>query len=236
MAEPDWADTPSAREELEFWTREFEGGGQFSEVLGARLDPARREAEFPELLSHGVLDLLEKQFAPGRPLRGLEIGPGPLSTLAWGVDQGRIDVTAVDVLGDQFARLIDRFAPDFPIRPMTGRGEDLPQILGPEPFEFVYVRNAIDHTDDLPTVFTNMVRLTRPNGAIVLQHHLNEGSHREWSASHKWNLDHGIKGLMATDRDGGKHNFADRDDIQLEYLHYRSYVFDGWVDAIYRRL
>ena len=43
--------------------------------------------------------------------------------------------------------------------------------------------------------------MTRPGGAIVQQHHLNEGTHREWSASDHWNMGLGDGGLCVTGRD-----------------------------------
>ena len=227
---------PCALEELGFWEEELRLAGKHPEIIRNRLDPARRAIEFPSFLADPVLPIVRRHFGLDGPARCLELGPGPLSSLAWGVDQGLLDVTAVDVLADEFGALLDRFGIDYPIRPVRGAGETLAEQFEAGSFHVVFVRNALDHTDDAPRSFANLVRMARPGGGILLlQHHLNEGDHREWSASHKWNLDIGAKGLSVTGRDGVRHELATQHDLELVYLSYRSYLLDGWIDAVYRR-
>jgi SAM-dependent methyltransferase len=227
---------PSAVEELGFWEGELTGAGKHPEVVRARLDPATRESEFPPFLSAPILPMLAGHFETS-PLRCLELGPGPLSSLAWGVEQGLLDVTAVDVLAVEFCELLERHGHgDYPVKPVPGRGETLLEQFGEEGFHLTFVRNALDHTDDLPLAFDNLVKCTKPGGALVLCHHLNEGSHQEWSDSHHWNLDLSHAGLRAQDRSGTWHELADRKDLELVYLSYRGYLLDGWIDAIYQRV
>lgn len=228
---------PSAVEELGFWEAELAQRGQHAEDIGRRLDPLRREADFPAFLRDPVLPALAGHFGQAGPLRCLELGPGPLSSLAWGVDRGLLAVTAVDVLATEFAELRRRHGiRDYPVAAVPGRGETLLEQFGEARFHLAYVRNALDHTDDLPRSFDNLVRSVMPGGGLALQHHLNEGSHRNWSDSHHWNLDLGDRGLAATDRQGTRHELSRRADLELVYLSYRSYLLDGWIDVLYRRL
>ncbi|MCB9898240.1 MAG: class I SAM-dependent methyltransferase [Planctomycetes bacterium] len=228
---------PSAVEELGFWRDELALRGKHADSVRRRLDPAQRAVEFPDFLRDPVIPLLRGVFSTTEPLTCLELGSGPLSSLAWGVDAKLLDVTAVDVLADHYRALLDEHGHGaFPVRPVAGTGETLLERFDPESFQLVYVRNALDHTDDLPRSFDNLVRLTTEGGAIVLQHHLNEGSHREWSASHHWNLDLGARGLSATHRSGTTHEVGARKDLELVYLSYRSYLLDGWIDVIYRKV
>lgn len=237
MSDHDATLPPSAVEELGFWRDELALRGKHADSVRTRLDPARRREEFPPFLADPVLPMLRAAFRTGGALRCLELGPGPVSSLAWGVDAGLLHVTAVDVLADEFRALLEQHGhPDYPVRPVKGSGESLAGQFEEESFHLAYARNSLDHTDDLPRSFHNLVRLVMPGGALVLQHHLNEGSNRGWSDSHKWNLDLGSRGLAATDRAGTRFDIGARDDIEVVYLSYRSHLLDGWIDVVYRRI
>jgi hypothetical protein len=226
---------PSAVEELGFWEGELKLRGKHPEDIARRLDPRRRREVFPRMLAEPILPLLRQHFRLDRPAKCVEIGPGPLSTLAWGVDEGLLEVHAVDVLATEFAALLARHDITYPVRPIPGTGEDLLAWFPPASFELAYARNALDHTDDAPRTFDHLVKLVRVDGAIVLQHHLQEGTRQGWSASHKWNLDLGEGGLVATRRGGVRIELGRRDDVELLYVEYRSKLLDGWIDVVYRR-
>ena len=160
-----------------------------------------------------------------------------MSTLAWGVEQGLLEVSAVDVLAEQYARLHEAHNyPPYPVRPVAGSAENLFDHFEEQSFHLAYVSNALDHTDDCPSVFDALVRATMHSGAVVLQHHLNEGTRQDWSDSHKWNLDLGGKWLEATNRDGEVFELSNRPDLELTYLNYRSNLLDGWIDIVFRKL
>ena len=227
---------PSALEELAFWERELAGSGLHADELAPRITPTRRAEAFPPLLSSSLVPMLRRRFGTDQPLRCLEIGTGPLSTLAHGVAVGWLDVTGIDVLADHYRELLARHGlADYPVQPQAGRAEDLLEMFAQGSFDLVYACNSLDHTDDAPRSFANLVAMTRPGGALVLQHHLNEGTHREWSDSHHWNMDLGDGGLCVTGRDGRTWPLGRRDDLELAYLSYRSYALDGWIDAVYLR-
>ena len=234
MPEPQLA--PSAQAELAFWRRELAGAGEFCEVIERRRNAATRQDEFPPILRDPFLPMVRGHFSLDRPVRCLEIGCGPLSTLAAGVEEGFVEVTAVDVLGDEYAELLAEHGIEYPIRPQPGRAEELFDIVEPAGFEVAYARNALDHTADVPRAFANLVDAVRVDGIVVLQHHLNEGSNRQWTADHQWNLDLGRGGLVAEDVSGTRYELAMRDDLELVYASYRSYTLDGWIDVVYRRL
>jgi hypothetical protein len=121
------------------------------------------------------------------------------------------------------------------VRPLAGAGETLDELLEPGTFHLAFCRNALDHTDDLPRCLDNLVELLVPDGVLYLQHHVEEGSNREWSDSHNWDLSFHA-GLRATDRTGRRTQLTPRDDLELVHLNYRAPVLDGWVDAVYRKV
>lgn len=227
---------PSAVEELAFWSEELAMRGRHRDEIARRLDPARRHEVFPRLLADVVVPRLRSKFGVKGPISCLELGSGPVSTLAYGVQAGLLTVKAVDVLASHYEALLRRHGiVDYPVAPRPGTGEGLLQHFGREAFHMTYACNALDHTENAPRSFDNLVELTMRGGAIVLQHHLNEGTHRSWSDSHHWNLDLGAHGLTATSRDGRVFDLGRRDDLELAYLNYRSYALDGWIDAVYVR-
>ena len=225
---------PSAVEELGYWEQEFGGAGTNAAETRRRLDPATRQESFPPLVAT-LLPLLRRMFTISGPVPCFELGSGPMSNLAWGVDQGLLTVTAVDVLAEHYAALLRRYGVDYPVRPVKGSGETLREHFAERTFPLVYASNSLDHTDDLPRSFDNLVHLVAPGGVLALQHHLTEGSHRNWSDSHHWDLDLGNRGLCATHRTGRRYELGQRPDLEIVYLCYRSYALDGWIDIVYRR-
>ena len=226
----------SAQEELGFWSEELSLDGNFADVLRGRVEKSRRKEEFPAFLDP-ILPILQARFQLTGPARCIEIGSGPLSTLSWGVDAGVLDVTALDVLADEYAVLLERAGiEDFPVRPRNLGAEDICEHYSDESFHLAFARNSLDHTLDVPRAFDNLVRVLRPDGLLVLQHHVNEGSRQNWSDSHQWNLDMVSGPLTATKRSGESFTLFPRADPEPVLVSYRSYVLDGWMDLAFRKL
>jgi SAM-dependent methyltransferase len=220
----------SQREELEFWGLELQKLGQFRDVVEKRLDPAARISEYP-------LGIFSKIYQHNRykQLKVLEIGSGPISTLAYGVDHGQLVVTAVDILGDRYRELMERLGIIYPVVPENGRAEELDRKFQAGSFDCAFARNALDHTQDLPLAFDNLVRCVRPGGFIVLMHAVSEGASNHWSPSHKWNLDFEKGGLTATNKRGEVHLLEKQNNLEIEYLNYASVLFGRWIDVLYRK-
>jgi SAM-dependent methyltransferase len=221
----------SQTEELEFWDLELRKLGQFKDVVERRLDPATRITEYPL----GIFAKIYQHNRYKHPLKVLELGSGPISTLAYGVDNGQLAVTAIDILGDRYRELMDRLGLIYPILPENGRAEELDRRFPAGSFDCAFARNSLDHTEDLPLAFENIVRCVRPGGFILLMHAVSEGASNHWSASHKWNLDFGRTGLTATNKRGQIYLLEEGKSLELEYLSYASVLFGRWIDVLYRK-
>jgi len=227
----------SAREEIGFWERELALEGKHPEVVQRRLDPETRIEEFPPVLLHQVIPFVQQTFELEGPARCVEIGSGPLSTLAHGVEAGLLDLTAVDVLAEAYGELLERTGNgDFPVRPVAGAAETLLDVVPEDECHIAFARNALDHTDDIARSFDSLVRTLLPGGALVLEHHLREGTRQQWSDSHHWDLDVDGGALVATGRSGQRLVLSERDDLELVYLQFRSDLLDGWIEHVFRRL
>lgn len=187
------------KEEMHFWDKELSLKGKFTKYIMRRLDPKLRKEDFPEKL----LELSFRSFSGEQPYQVLELGSGPLSTLAYGVDIGLIEVVAIDPLADAYASLYKKYnIMNFPIKPIQGAGEAL-NIS--KKFHCAFAINSLDHTTDIVKSFNNLVMSVRMGGCVILQHHIKEGSYQRWSESHKWDLDVDNDQLIANDRNGNKY-------------------------------
>jgi len=170
--------------ELKFWEAQLNGSGQFSEsVLSAGTIEGRKK-RFPEfILPH--IDKLTDGFKS--KLKVVEIGPGPISTLAWGVDMGFLDLFPIDPLATDFIVLLDKYLPGFPVKPIPGTGENI--LTYPDGLvDFAYIQNALDHSKDPEKVCNNLSRVLRKGGILALSHEYSEGTHENWQNLHQFDL------------------------------------------------
>ena len=76
-------------------------------------------------------------------MRLLEIGSGPVSLLAFGVEQGLFEVTAVDPLASVYDEILSKYGISYPIKPRTGYAERLVKSFGKDSFDIVYSSNSL---------------------------------------------------------------------------------------------
>jgi len=224
-------------EELHFWDMELSLKGKFEEFTRRRINPDQRKGEFPNLLFDAVLPLLDQHFgASGRPFKCIELGSGPLSNLAYGVDAGLIDVTAVDILAEGYRHLYEKYnLSDYPIKPISGSGESLTDLFGKETFHCAYARNSLDHTQDILLSFRNLVSLIKKDGYIILQHFVREGSKSDWDHSHQWDLELTTNGVVAFNSKGQEFQLQKSCTIEFSFVLYRSLEMDRWMDIVFKK-
>jgi SAM-dependent methyltransferase len=222
---------PGQEEEIAFWRHELRGNGIYPEVVKTRLSAELRYSEYPLALFMRLERELEK-----RPLKVLEVGSGPLSTLAYGVTTGQLDVVAIDVLAKQYKLLLEDLKIRYPVVPIAVAGEVLGNEFEPNSFDCAFARNSLDHTRDLSLTFQNMCRLVRPGGYIYLNHAVREGSFNKWSPSHVWDLDLGQNGGIIASRQGGPWLEVSRDlGLTTEYLVYSGSRFGRVLEIAFRK-
>lgn len=167
-----------AASELRFWEEYLQGRPACvgSAELRARAFP-------PSLLA--CLEALP--CSRSRP-RVLELGSGPVSLLAAGVENGWFDLVAVDPLAREYAAMMERHGLSFPVRPVTGTGESLPEVVAERSFDFAYSGNAIDHAVDPGLCVRNLARAVRSGGRLVLEGFCHEGTNAGWEGLHQHDL------------------------------------------------
>jgi SAM-dependent methyltransferase len=156
------------------------GGKRWPEEFRERLDP---EAPLREPL---LLELLPS--LPDDPVRVLDVGAGPITSLGRAAPGRRVEVTAVDPLADDYARLWAEAGIEPPVRTERCAGEELVARFGRGRFDVAYARNALDHTVDPPAVVRQMLDVVRPGGYVVLRHSRDEGEKARYEGLHQWNL------------------------------------------------
>ncbi|OGW37108.1 MAG: hypothetical protein A2Y97_02405 [Nitrospirae bacterium RBG_13_39_12] len=225
-------------EELNFWDTELSLKGKFGEFTKKRIDPKQRKEEFPTLIFDAVLPLLDEHFgASGRPFKCVELGSGPLSNLAYGVDAGLIDVTAVDILAEGYGHLYEKYnLLDYPVKPISGSGEVLTDLFEGETFHCAYARNSLDHTQDILLSFKNLVSLVKRNGYIILQHFVREGSRSDWNNTHQWDLELTANGFVAFNSKGEEFQLQKGCNVEFSYVFYRSVEIDRWMDIVLKKV
>jgi len=118
----------------------------------------------------------------------LDPGSGPLSYLAWGHQQGTIEVVAADPLAPIYLELLHkhRLRPTAPL--VKCFGEELSIIFGPESFDFIYMRNALDHSQSPAAVFRELAQVLRPGGYLYLMGTVREATRMNWAGLHQHDL------------------------------------------------
>ena len=134
--------------------------------------------------------------------RLLEVGSGPVSIIAAGVDERLVDVTAVDPLARVYRDLLSLNGLDYPVRPRPGRGEYLRRLFGPRAFDVVYSSNALDHTTSPRRCLEQMCEVLKTGGYLVLEGFINEGSNGKWIGLHQHDLSPSDGQLIDVDRHG----------------------------------
>ena len=159
------------------WLRDR--GGEWPEDYAQRMDP-----EF-ELQSdiRGYVD-----SSPGRHLRILDVGSGPLTILGkrWG--DRTLEITATDPLAEQYAMLFERVGTTPPVRPVHSVAERLTETFAESSFDLVYARNCLDHGYDPLEAIRQMLKVAKPGCVVLFEHAINEGEHEGYGGLHQWNF------------------------------------------------
>lgn len=134
--------------------------------------------------------------------RILDVGAGPLSALGNTFEGKRVDLTAVDPLGTEYAALLAEHNVSPRVATQACSAEALLQNFVPESFDITYARNSLDHSLNAPLAILNMVELTKPSGFVLLRHHPSEGQERGFQDLHQWNFEIRGQALLLSDQRG----------------------------------
>ena len=170
------------RGELAWWRGYIETrGGDWPEDLQHRLDPDA------SLLEPLIADRLARFDRAS--VRVLDVGAGPVSVLGKTHGDVRLEITAVDPLGEQYATLLAEAGIEPGVRTQPCRGEDVAQRFGPAVFDIAYSRNALDHSADPLAIVRAMLTTVVPGGFVALRHYQCEAENNGYVDLHNWNFD-----------------------------------------------
>lgn len=157
--------------ELSFW-RDFVKTPRF-------LDQWVSDSPTPELLD-SVRDFIRSGLR--KSSRVLDVGSGVVSILRGTVPEEAL--VAVDPLADRYKTLFNYTAHGIE-PPLTIAAENLEFV---SEFDFVHMRNALDHTQNPVRAYEALLRAAKPGGFVIVQGFVNEGSFENWQGMHQWNI------------------------------------------------
>ncbi len=170
------------KHEIDWWKKMLRIENR-AEWMQNAINPESRIKHQPPMILNIIQELRLERIP-----RVLDVGSGPLSPLAWCVDQKLIDVTAIDPLAEIYSEILEGYNIDFPIIPFYGRGEIVADMFETGQFDIVYTRNAIDHSDSPPQCVINMVTVLKLGGFLYMEGFQNEGIRNNYQGLHRWNL------------------------------------------------
>jgi SAM-dependent methyltransferase len=118
----------------------------------------------------------------------LDVGAGPLTILGKMYKGQRLDITAVDVLGDEYALLLEKHGITPSVKTHSLESEKLAERFAHNSFDISYAENTLDHSYDPVLAIEQMLNVTKCGGAVILVHSPNEGSDSCYLGLHQWNF------------------------------------------------
>jgi SAM-dependent methyltransferase len=173
-----------SKHELSFWseylhTRGSYQGVHWTEDYNFRLDPLQP-------LQEHVIRYLDAP--PSATVSILDVGSGPLTKLGKRWEGRNVEITAVDVLGDEYNRLLHELGLTPPVRTQQGEVERLTEYFPKNSFDLVYMENALDHSRDPLLGIRQMLEVVKLGGYILLRHYENEAETANYKGFHRWNF------------------------------------------------
>lgn len=167
----------------------------------------------------------------------LDVGCGPISSLAYLVHEGLAEVVGVDTIADEYAELLSRYGYASPLRQVRCAGEQLDRAHFDEAFDVVFCRNALDHNMCPSLTWLNMFRLLPVGGHMIQSHSIREATKEGWKQLHQWDLYPDEAGqLFIQDRQGVSFSLTDGLALELEQSQENNNAGQsGWATSRYRK-
>lgn len=119
----------------------------------------------------------------------LDVGAGPITALGSIHADKEISITPVDPLADFFNKLLkDNNIANARAQTQYCEAECLLDKFEPESFDFVYSRNALDHSYDPMLGIKQMIEVCKKGSYIFIQGSVNEGEKNSYAGLHQWNF------------------------------------------------
>lgn len=175
------------RKEISFWDHWFKYEGVTEQLMASarhkdylhRLNP---QSEFQEKFRQLI------NLPPDSSIHILDIGAGPVTIIGKCWDERDIILQCVDMLAKYYDKLLAKYKITPPIRTIYANAERLTDIFNENTFDFVYARNALDHTNNPVQAIQEALLVVKPNCFVMMEHLVNEGSKQKYRGLHKWNF------------------------------------------------
>jgi SAM-dependent methyltransferase len=186
--------------EVGFWSEWLRTkGARYPGSYESRLDPV-------EPLQPEIGELLD---APeGATLQLLDVGAGPFTFLGRTSPKWNLEITAVDALADEYAKLTEKFGVVAPVPTKQCETENLSTLFAPSSFDLVAARNTLDHSYDPVRAIREMATCARAGAPVLLVHHRNTGEDENYHGMHQWNFE-ADDGSLIVWRPSERHNVVE---------------------------
>lgn len=165
--------------EVSFWDEWIATGG--SEWKDEFKDRLRLDTVFADHLYAYIKDIENPAI--------LDVGAGPLTYLGKRTPDGKdLNITPVDPLANHYNKLLDKAGIIPPVRTQFGEAERLSDYFEANTFDFVFMRNALDHSYNPMLALKQMIFVAKPSGHLYLTHSMNEAEKQEYDGLHQWNI------------------------------------------------
>ncbi len=174
--------------ELIFWEKQAIGIGSIAEKYLAKVDPENQKNSFPDVLIT-YIDMQREHL--NKVPRVLDVGSGPVSLLAHGHKQGLIELTATDILANEYKTLLEVYGHSSAmegIEVVNSIAETLGSSFAGRKFDIIYCNNAIDHTDSPKNSLAEMTKIAEPGAYIIVSGRQREGTSEGWDGIHMHDL------------------------------------------------
>lgn len=165
--------------ELNFWKKWLEDkGGIWSNDYDFRVDP---NSELQDEIAWAIPKNFDQTF------KIIDVGAGPMTYLGKNFQGKKLNITAVDALGNVYNNL--HFPTGLPlIRTLQCESESLSDVYSENSFDIAFARNTLDHSYDPLKALKEMVKIIKPNGIIITIHWANEAIAGNYEGFHQWNF------------------------------------------------
>ena len=163
--------------ERTFWDNWFAAkGGRWPQDFAKRL---QADAEIEEWLLGPD---------PRPDIRILDVGAGPMTILGRYYKGRPLDITACDPLAPIYAQLAIKHGVTPPVVTHAAFAEDLSSFYAVDSFDLVHCRNARDHSFDPVRGVSEMLKVAKLGGRVLLRHFTDEAEHGKYGGFHQWNF------------------------------------------------
>jgi SAM-dependent methyltransferase len=164
-----------------FWDRWMQQrGGKWPEGFQKRFDPETPLEPWVAAAARGL---------GTRELSILDVGSGPVPFIGYKLEDVAVRLTAVDPLASIYKNLLARHGLEPPVAPNFAAAEELSSFFELNSFDIVHCRNALDHSFDPLRGISEMLKIVRIGGLVLLRHHPNEAEREQYHGFHHFNFD-----------------------------------------------